>query len=95
MQYDIRVTPEALKAAADWIVAGENMAEVEIVVDDRMLLVEQGDERNAWDTGGEPASEDYLANAPLDRRTPEPCGSCGGTARTVTCDECGHQDYDI
>jgi hypothetical protein len=32
-----------------------------------MLLVYQGDDRAGFDTGGEPASDEYLAVAPLDR----------------------------
>jgi hypothetical protein len=63
--YDVRVTPEALQAAAQW--AEPEMAAVELLVDDRMLIVSQGDERAAFDTGGELASDEYLAVAPLDR----------------------------
>ena len=73
MKYDLSVTAEALRAAAGWATPGEDMAPVELLVDDRMLLASQGDERAAFDTGGEPGSEQYLAAAPLDR----------GPARTV------------
>lgn len=68
MLYDIAVTPAQLKAAADWCQNIEHAAAVELVADDRMLLVEQGDDRAAFDTGGEPGSDDYLAVAPLDPR---------------------------
>lgn len=65
MNYDIRITPEQLHKAAEWATAG--MADVELALDDRMLLAEQGDERMAWDTAGEPATDAYLdANPPLD-----------------------------
>lgn len=65
MLFDIAITPRQIKALAGWIQDGEHMAEVELAVDDRMLVAEQGDERMAWDTGGEPANESYLAVAPL------------------------------
>lgn len=67
--YDISVSAEALKAAAAWATAGEDMAAVELLADDRMLLVTQADDRAGFDTGGEPASDEYLAVAPLDRET--------------------------
>lgn len=63
----IKLTTWALRAAADWVMDGPDMADVYLLVDDRMLLVEQGDDRAGFDTGGEPASEEYLAVAPLDR----------------------------
>lgn len=65
MFYDVRITPEQLKAAAAWAQAGDGMAAVELAADDRMLVAEQGDEINAWDHGGEPGTEEYLAVAPL------------------------------
>jgi hypothetical protein len=65
--FDLSCTPEQLRAAAAWATLGDDMATVELLVDDRMLLVSQGDDRAAFDTGGEPASEEYLAVAPLDR----------------------------
>jgi hypothetical protein len=64
---EITLTRSALHAAARWATAGENMADVCLLVDDRMLLVYQGDDRAGFDTGGEPASDEYLAVAPLDR----------------------------
>ncbi len=67
MLYDIRTTPEQLQAAAAWVCSTDaGGADVELLADDRMLLVEQGDDRAAWDTGGEPASDEYLDVAPLD-----------------------------
>lgn len=66
MLYDIRTSPEQLKKLGEWVQDGTNMADVELVADDRMLLAEQGDSRMAWDLGGEPASDEYLAVAPLD-----------------------------
>jgi hypothetical protein len=63
----MEITPQALQAAAAWARPGEGMADVYLLVDDRMLLVGQGDDRTGFDTGGEPASEEYLAVAPLDR----------------------------
>lgn len=65
MIYDVSVTAEQLKAAASW--AEEGGANVELLVDDRMLVVSQGDERTAFDTGGEVGSDEYVALAPLDR----------------------------
>ena len=65
--FDIQITAEQLQAAAEWATAGENMAPVELLADDRMLIVTQGDERTAFDTGGEVGSDEYLAVAPLDR----------------------------
>lgn len=65
MLFDIAITPRQIKALAGWIQDGELMAEVELAVDDRMLVAQQADEVMAWDTGGEPASETYLAVAPL------------------------------
>jgi len=63
----VEVTSHQLLAAARWATPGDDMAPVELLADDRMLLVTQGDDRAAFDTGGEPASEEYLAVAPLDR----------------------------
>lgn len=65
MLFDIAITPRQIKALAGWIQDGEHMAAVELAVDDCMLVAEQGDEVMAWDTGGEPANETYLAVAPL------------------------------
>lgn len=71
MLYDICVTAEQIAALAAWVGCdGPDAAGVELVVDDRMLLAEQGDDRMAWDTGGEPASDAYLAAAPLDPAPP-------------------------
>jgi hypothetical protein len=64
---EVTITPESLAAAAAWTVPGDDMAEVLLLVDDRMLLVSQGDDRTAFDTGGEPGSDEYLEAAPLDR----------------------------
>lgn len=66
MLYDISTTAEQVAALAAWTHRGPDAAPVELLVDDRMLLAEQGDERMAWDTGGEPASSEYLQAAPLD-----------------------------
>lgn len=66
--YDISITAEQLKAASRWAEDGENVAAVELLADDRMLIVTQGDERTAFDTGGEVGSEEYVSLAPLDRR---------------------------
>jgi len=63
----VQITPEALAAAAAWAEPGEDMADVRLLADDRMLLVSQGDDRAAFDTGGEPGSDEYLEVAPLDR----------------------------
>jgi hypothetical protein len=63
----VHLTREALAAAAAWAVPGDGMVGVTLLVDDRMLLVAQGDDRTAFDTGGEPASAEYLDAAPLDR----------------------------
>lgn len=65
--YDIQITGEQLKAAAAWCEAGQNIAGVELLVDDRMLIVTQGDERTAFDTDGSVGSDEYIALAPLDR----------------------------
>ena len=66
----ITITAEQLAAAAAWAETGEDMADVTLRADDRMLLVSQGDEYAAFDTGGEPGSEEYLQAAPLDAETP-------------------------
>lgn len=66
MPYDISVTPDALAKLAEWMHQGPDAAPVEIIVDDRMMLATQGDDRMAWDTDGSPASDAYLALAPLD-----------------------------
>jgi hypothetical protein len=66
MQYDMRLTAESIRALGAWVYHGNDAADVELAVDDRMLVAEQGDERMAWDTDGSPASEEYLAVAPLD-----------------------------
>lgn len=68
MIYDIRITAAQLQEAAAWIEVGEGMADVELLADDRMLIVSQGDERTAFDTGGEVGSEEYQRLMPLDRR---------------------------
>lgn len=66
MLYDITITAEQVAALAAWVgMDGPDAAAVELLVDDRMLLAEQGDDRMAWDTGGEPASDEYLQAAPL------------------------------
>lgn len=64
---EITITRAGLYAAARWATAGENMADVFLLVDDAMLLVYQGDDLAGFDTDGSPASEEYLAVAPLDR----------------------------
>lgn len=62
-RFDIRTTPEQLRAAVEFIdVPG---GDVDLIVDDRMLVARQTDVHgttsiNAWDTGGEPATEVYL-----------------------------------
>ena len=66
MLYDINVRPEQIQKLAAWAQVGPDMADVELVVDDSMLLAEQGDERMAWDTDGSEGSEEYLSKAPLD-----------------------------
>lgn len=67
MDYDINVRPEQIIKLAAWVTPGEDMRDVELAVDDRMLVAVQGDELMAWDLGGEEASEVYLdANPPLD-----------------------------
>lgn len=64
MNYDVKLTPATILALASWVTP--DMADVELAVDDRMLVAQQGDERMAWDTDGSPASAEYLAVAPLD-----------------------------
>lgn len=64
---EIAITRAALRAAAKWAETGRSFGDVYLLVDDRMLLVYQGDDRAAFDTDGSPASEEYLAVAPLDR----------------------------
>lgn len=67
MDYDINTTPAQIKAVAAWCYDGEHPADVELAVDDRMLVAQQGDDLMAWDIGGEPATDIYLdANPPLD-----------------------------
>jgi hypothetical protein len=66
-RHEITLTEPALRAAAKWATAGPNMGDVFLLVDDRMLLVYQGDDRAGFDTDGSEASEEYLAVAPLDR----------------------------
>jgi len=63
----IGLTRGALWAAAQWCMGPPDAADVDLLVDDRMLLVYQGDEWAGFDTDGSPASEEYLAVAPLDR----------------------------
>lgn len=60
------IHPDGGGLAADWAETGEDMAAVTLRADDRMLLVSQGDGYAAFDTGGEPGSDEYLAVAPLD-----------------------------
>lgn len=71
MLHDLRITAEQLHAAGEWVAdnRGENFAAVELLADDRMLLISQGDDRAAFDTDGSPGSDEYLAAAPLDRAT--------------------------
>jgi hypothetical protein len=64
---EIGLARAALRAAANWVTAGKNMADVFLLADDRMLLVYQGDDRAGFDTDGSEASEEYLAVAPLNR----------------------------
>lgn len=66
MLYDINITPAAIKALAAWVYDGDDAADVELAVDDRMLVAEQGDEKMAWDTDGSPGSDEYVSLAPLD-----------------------------
>jgi hypothetical protein len=56
MLYDIRLRPLQLRAAADWSEATNAMADVELRVDDALLVVEQGDDRTAFDAHGSPAN---------------------------------------
>jgi hypothetical protein len=64
---EIVLTVPGLRAAADWVSDGPSMAAAELLVDDAMLLVYQGDAMAGFDTDGSEASEEYLAVAPLDR----------------------------
>ena len=64
---EIAITRAALRAAAKWAQTGKFFGDVYLLVDDTMLLVYQGDARVGFDTDGSPASEEYLALAPLDR----------------------------
>lgn len=66
MFYDIRTTPAQIIALARWVHNGSDAAAVELVVDDRMLLAEQADERMAWDTDGSEATARYLTRAPVE-----------------------------
>lgn len=68
--FDVRVRPEQLKAAAEWAASGDDAADVLLLVDDRMLVVYQGDDKTAFDTGGEQGSDEYVSLAPLDREAP-------------------------
>lgn len=73
---DIEITTAQLQAAGDWMrghiasftgAARLGTEGVRLTVDDRMLLLEKDDGgRMAWDLGGEPASQVYLDEAPLD-----------------------------
>jgi hypothetical protein len=71
--YDIEVTAEQLRAAAEWAEVGGTP--VQLCVDDSMLIAGQGDEKMAWDTGGEKGSDEYVALAPLD---PSPTATRAG-----------------
>lgn len=68
MIYDIRITAAQLQESAAWVEGGEGMADVELLADDRMLIVSQGDDRIAFDTNGLVGSEEYQRLMPLDRR---------------------------
>lgn len=59
--FDIRVTPAALRAAAHVVMGGENVADVELVADERILVVTQGDAQMAFDADGAAVSADYLS----------------------------------
>jgi hypothetical protein len=63
----LTITVATLREAAKWAMPNPNAADVYLLADDRMLLVYQGDARVGFDTDGSPASEEYLAVAPLDR----------------------------
>lgn len=90
MLYDIRVTAEQLIEAGKWVEPGPDQAAVELAVDDRMLVVNQGDERAAFDTGGEPSeSEEYLKRAPLD-----PSWIASVRAIIDYCWDSEHADYE-
>lgn len=69
--HDIIITPAQLRKAAEWVDDSADGADIELLVDDRMLVVGQGDDKTAFDTGGEPGSDEYIALAPLDRSHPK------------------------
>lgn len=64
--YDVNITSAQLHAAAGWVHEDLSM-DVQLLVDDRMLVVGQGDAKTAFDTGGEVGSDEYIALAPLER----------------------------
>lgn len=58
MLYDVRITPEQLKATAEWAAwTHDDGAEVELRRDDDVLTAEQGDDVVAFNVDGEPADE--------------------------------------
>lgn len=64
--HDIIISPAQAKALGAWVEDGLYSADVELCVDDSMLVAGQGDAKAAWDRGGEPGSDAYVALAPLD-----------------------------
>lgn len=66
MLYDIEVTAEQLRAAGAWANPGKDSAPVQLAVDDRMLVVAQGDDKTAFDHDASVGSDEYVALAPLD-----------------------------
>jgi hypothetical protein len=68
MLYDLRISPEQLHAAGEWVEhqRGEQFADVELVLlTDGVLAVEQGDDNAAWDRDGNSRDEVFQTDGPL------------------------------
>lgn len=50
--HDISISAEALRAASNWAMEGENAAPVQLLVIDGVLFAYQGDEHAAYDSTG-------------------------------------------
>lgn len=60
--HNIKISAEALRAASNWAMEGENVAPVELLAANGVLFVTQGDDRVAYDPGG---TEVTLIDSPV------------------------------
>jgi hypothetical protein len=65
--HDIKISAEALRAASNWAMEGENAAPVRLTVSDGTLFVYQGDDSASFDTSGTAVDPPWDEEPPLNQ----------------------------